>query len=69
MQIHGIGRPDLRWRGQIDVAREFVASSDRADLYLYSGDQHYFADCSLPSFDPCAAALLTGRVLDFLRAR
>jgi dienelactone hydrolase len=33
---------------------------------VYPGDQHYFADSSLPSFDPEAAALLTKRVLDFL---
>jgi len=28
-----------------------------------------FADASLPSYDSNAAALLTGRVLDFLRTR
>lgn len=37
--------------------------------YLYPGDQHYFADSSLPSYDPDATALLTQRVLDFLRTR
>ena len=40
-----------------------------AELFLYPGDQHYFADSSLPSYDPDATALLVRRVLDFLRAR
>ena len=33
------------------------------------GAQHLFADLSLPSYDAGVAALLTRRVLDFLRAR
>jgi len=33
---------------------------------VYPGDQHLFADSSLASYDPDAAALLTQRVLDFL---
>jgi dienelactone hydrolase len=55
--------------GDIDAARELVASSEQAELYLYPGDQHYFADSSLPSYDPDATALLTRRVLEFLRTR
>ncbi len=55
--------------GDIDAARELVASSELAELYLYPGAQHYFADSSLPSYDPDAAALLTQRVLEFLRTR
>jgi dienelactone hydrolase len=39
---------------------------DDAELFLYPGDQHYFADSSLPSYDPAATVLLTRRVLDFL---
>jgi len=52
--------------GDVDAAREIVATVDGAELFLYPGDQHYFADSSLPSYDPEAAALLTSRVLDFL---
>ena len=37
-----------------------------ADTLRCSGDQHYFADSSLPSYDAEATALLTKRVLDFL---
>jgi dienelactone hydrolase len=36
------------------------------ELFLYPGDQHYFADSSLPTYDPEAAELLTSRVLAFL---
>ena len=34
--------------------------------FLYPGEQHLFADSSLPSYDPEAAALLEQRVLAFL---
>jgi len=69
VQIHGMDAdPIFVGEGDIDAARELVASSEQAELYLYPGDQHYFADSSLPSYDPDAAALLTQRVLEFLRA-
>jgi dienelactone hydrolase len=55
--------------GDIDAARELVDEAKDAELFLYSGDQHYFADSSLPSYDADAAALLTRRVLDFLATR
>jgi dienelactone hydrolase len=70
VQIHGMDAdPIFVGEGDIDAARELVASSEQAELYLYPGDQHYFADASLPSYDPDAAALLTQRVLEFLRTR
>ena len=52
--------------GDVDAAREIVATADDAELFLYPGDQHYFADSSLPSYDADATALLTMRVLGFL---
>jgi dienelactone hydrolase len=58
--------PFFRDEGDLEAARELVASTDRAELFLYSGDQHYFADSSLPSFRKEAAELLGRRVLDFL---
>jgi dienelactone hydrolase len=68
-QIHGMDAdPIFVQEGDIEAAREVVASSDRAELFLYAGDQHYFADSSLPSYDAHAAELLTQRVLDFLRS-
>jgi dienelactone hydrolase len=54
--------------GDIEAARELVDTAGQAELFLYPGDQHYFADSSLPSYDAGATALLTRRVLDFLRA-
>jgi len=55
--------------GDIDAARALVESAEQAELFLYPGDQHLFADSSLPSYDQDAAELLTRRVLDFLATR
>jgi dienelactone hydrolase len=52
--------------GDIHAAREIVDKAKDAELFLYPGDQHYFADSSLPSYDATATALLTTRVLTFL---
>jgi dienelactone hydrolase len=54
--------------GDIDAARALVASTPRAELFLYPGTEHYFADSSLPSYDAGATALLTRRVLEFPRS-
>ena len=70
LQIHGMDAdPIFVGEGDIDAAREIVDSTEHAELFLYPGDQHYFADPSLPSYDAEATALLTKRVLDFLRDR
>ena len=67
VQIHGMDNdPILVGEGDIDAAREIVEKVEDAELFLYPGDQHYFADSSLPSYDPDARALLTRRVLEFL---
>jgi dienelactone hydrolase len=67
VQIHGMDAdPIFVGEGDIDAAREIVATAEDAELFLYPGDQHYFADSSLPSFDAGASALLTQRVLAFL---
>ena len=55
--------------GDIDAARELVDEAKDAELFLYPGDEHLFADSSLPSYDPAAAALLRERVLSFLSTR
>jgi dienelactone hydrolase len=66
-QIHGMDAdPIFAGEGDIDAARELVRQAKDAELFLYPGDQHYFADSSLPSYDPDATALLTQRVLHFL---
>ena len=52
--------------GDLGAARELVASTNQAELFLYPGKEHLFADSSLPSYDKAAADLLTRRTLDFL---
>ena len=54
--------------GDLDAARALVEVADAAELFLYSGSEHYFAEAGLPSYDPDATALLTTRVLEFLAA-
>ena len=67
VQIHGMDAdPIFVGEGDIDAAREIVDKVEDAELFLYPGDQHYFADSSLPSYDADASALLTRRVLEFL---
>lgn len=70
VQVHAMEKdPFFIEEGDIDAARAFVAEAEQAELFLYPGEQHLFADSSLPSFDADAAALLTRRVLDFLANR
>lgn len=67
VQIHAMDAdPFFVGEGDIDAAREIVATVEDAELFLYPGDRHYFADSSLPSYDATSTALLIGRVLEFL---
>jgi dienelactone hydrolase len=69
VQIHGMdGDPSFAGEGDLDAARVLVDEAANAELFLYPGDHHLFADTSLPSYDAEAAALLTKRVLAFLAA-
>jgi dienelactone hydrolase len=65
VQVHGKDGDEF-FLEDIDAARALVASTDRAELFLYPGTEHLFADSSLPEYDPAAAAVLTERVLAFL---
>jgi dienelactone hydrolase len=49
------------------AAEELVATVDDAELFLYPGDRHLFADTSLDDYDEQAAAQLKERVLAFLK--
>jgi dienelactone hydrolase len=70
VQVYGMDAdPIFAGEGDIDAARALAEQAKDAELFLYPGDQHHFADSSLPSYDPDATALLVQRVLDFLRAR
>jgi dienelactone hydrolase len=64
-QVHGKDA-DPFFEEDLDAARALAASTDRVELFLYPGDEHLFADSSLPAYDASAAALLTERVLAFL---
>lgn len=67
VQIHGMDKdPIFVGEGDVESARAIVATAPDAELFLYPGDQHYFADSSLPSYDAEATALLMTRVLAFL---
>jgi dienelactone hydrolase len=70
VQIHGMDHDSFFVdEGDIDAARDIVATANDGELFLYPGDQHYFADSSQPSYDPAAAALLLDRTLAFLAER
>ncbi|MGE5828996.1 MAG: dienelactone hydrolase family protein [Micromonosporaceae bacterium] len=67
VQIHAMDRdPFFVDDGDIDAARALAESVEKAELFLYPGDQHLFADNSLPAYDAEAADLMLRRVLDFL---
>ncbi len=68
VQVHG-KEADPFFLEDIEAARALVDSADRAQLFLYPGEEHLFADASLPSYDADAAALFTERVLAFLAER
>ncbi len=65
VQVHG-KEGDPFFAEDLEAARALVASADRAELFLYPGEEHLFADPSLPAYDAAAAAALTERVLVFL---
>jgi len=67
VQIHGMDDDAFFvHEGDIEAARELVASALHAELFLYPGNGHLFADSSLPSYDAEAAHLLMSRALAFL---
>ena len=69
VQVHGMDAdPIFVGEGDIEAARELVASTALAELFLYPGDQHYFLDPTLPSYDADAAALAMRRTLTLLRS-
>jgi dienelactone hydrolase len=69
VQVHGMDAdPIFVGEGDIDAARALVEEAEDGEIFLYPGDQHYFADNSLPSYDAEATALLLQRVLKFLAA-
>jgi dienelactone hydrolase len=67
VQVHGMdGDQIFVEEGDLEAARALVAATPDAELFLYPGKQHLFADDSLTSYDEPAASLLTERALRFL---
>lgn len=65
LQIHMM--EDDEWAQEdLPAARELAETVDAAELFLYPGDRHLFADNSLTDYDESAATLLRQRVLAFL---
>jgi dienelactone hydrolase len=63
LQIHTMEHDE--W-GDVDIARELAETIGGAELFLYPGERHLFADDSGPDYDASAATLLMQRVLAFL---
>lgn len=68
VQVHGMDADPFfaEEGGDLDSARELVASTDLAELFVYPGEEHLFTDASLPAYDAEATRLLIDRVLRFL---
>ncbi|MFC4120545.1 dienelactone hydrolase family protein [Nonomuraea zeae] len=70
VRIHAMDAdPIYNDEGDAEAARGLVEEAPDAELHLYPGDRHNFADNSLPSYDAEAAGLLLERTLAFLRSR
>jgi dienelactone hydrolase len=67
VQIHMMDADEIVVReGDLDAARQLAETVADAELFLYPGNRHLFADNSLPDYDERATTLLKQRVLRFL---
>lgn len=67
VQVHAAeADPYFVGDGDIDAARALLAQAPRAELFLYPGKQHLFAEAGPPWPQDGVAALLMRRVLAFL---
>jgi dienelactone hydrolase len=66
--VHG-KEADPFFLEDLEAAQALVQSTDDAELFLYPGEEHLFADPSVAGYDAGAATLLMGRVQAFLDAR
>jgi dienelactone hydrolase len=68
VQIHMMDADDwaLPPNEDLAAARQLAETVESAELFVYPGDRHLFADDSLPDYDESAATLLEERVLGFL---
>jgi dienelactone hydrolase len=68
LQIHIMDRDPLASPPEVDIetARRLDAELAEAELFLYPGDRHLFADESLGGYDAAAAQAAEARVLALL---
>lgn len=68
LQIHMMDADEwvLPPNEDLGVARQLDQTVEGAELFLYPGDRHLFADNGLLDYDESAATLLKQRVLSFL---
>jgi dienelactone hydrolase len=66
VQIHMMDEDEWA-KEDLPAAHDLVDEVEDAELFLYPGDGHLFADSSLADFDEEAAALLKERVFAFLK--
>lgn len=67
LQVHGMDADAFFVdEGDLAAARDLVGQVEDADLFLYPGDQHLFADSSLSSYDAHATSVLVERATAFL---
>ena len=71
LQIHMMDADEwaLPPNEDLDAAHALERTVEGAELFVYPGDRHLFADESLAGYDAGAATLLERRVLGFLEAR
>jgi len=67
LQIHMMEADEWAME-DLPAARQLVETVQGAELFLYPGDRHLFADSSLPDYDEDAATLLRQRVRSFLES-
>jgi dienelactone hydrolase len=65
VQVHG-KEADPFFAEDLEAAQALVDSTERAELFVYPGEEHLFADSSLQAYHAASAALLTERELAFL---
>ncbi|MEU4196252.1 dienelactone hydrolase family protein [Kribbella sp. NPDC026611] len=65
VQVHA-KEEDEFYLEDAEAAKALVETVDGAELFLYPGKEHLFADSSLPAYDEAAAKLMTERTLSFL---
>lgn len=70
VQIHAMTH-DAQFKGEGDykAASQLVDTTDFAELYLYPGRDHLFADDSLDTFDENITTIMSAKCLEFLDAK